>query len=111
MLEQIKREAAGANAAVASRVGDPMDVVLTAIEHAKPLIETRPVRVGGTIYQVPTPVPPARRQSLAVKWIVRAARDRKSPHKMSERLYKEVRASCGPGPGPGRCGPGRDTRW
>lgn len=52
MLEQIKREASAPHSAAGARVSDPIDVVATAIENAKPLIETRPVRVGGSIYQV-----------------------------------------------------------
>lgn len=60
-----------------------------AIENVKPLLEVRPRRVGGATYQVPIEVPPRRQISLAIKWIIKAARER--PEKtMVERLAKEL---------------------
>ncbi|MEO0275480.1 MAG: 30S ribosomal protein S7 [candidate division WOR-3 bacterium] len=60
-----------------------------AIENVKPLLEVRPRRVGGATYQVPVEVPPRRQISLAIKWIIKAARER--PEKtMVERLAKEL---------------------
>uniref|UniRef100_A0A7V3ZSA8 Small ribosomal subunit protein uS7 n=1 Tax=candidate division WOR-3 bacterium TaxID=2052148 RepID=A0A7V3ZSA8_UNCW3 len=60
-----------------------------AIENVKPLLEVRPRRVGGATYQVPVEVPPRRQISLAIKWIIKAARER--PEKrMIERLAKEL---------------------
>lgn len=47
-----------------------------ALENVKPTIEVRSRRVGGASYQVPTPVRPERRDSLAVRWVVDAARKR-----------------------------------
>lgn len=52
MLKQIKVQNTAAGAVAGTRIGDPMDVLVQAIENAKPLIETRPVRVSGSIYQV-----------------------------------------------------------
>lgn len=60
-----------------------------AIENVKPVLEVRPRRVGGATYQVPVEVPPRRQISLAIKWIIKAARER--PEKrMVERLAKEL---------------------
>lgn len=55
----------------------PMDVFTKAILNATPLIEVRPKRVAGSVYQVPTEVNPKRQQTLAVRWILAAARERK----------------------------------
>lgn len=52
MLKQIKVQNTAAGAVAGTRIADPMDVLVQAIENAKPLIETRPVRVSGSIYQV-----------------------------------------------------------
>ena len=60
-----------------------------AIENVKPQIETRSRRVGGATYQVPTEVRPERRQALAIRWIIGAARGR-SESTMLERLANEL---------------------
>ena len=60
-----------------------------AIENVKPLLEVRPRRVGGATYQVPVEVPQRRQMSLAIKWIIKAARER-SEKTMVERLAKEL---------------------
>ncbi|MEO0270359.1 MAG: 30S ribosomal protein S7 [candidate division WOR-3 bacterium] len=60
-----------------------------AIENVKPLLEVRPRRVGGATYQVPVEVRPKRQISLAIKWIIRAARAR-SERGMIEKLAKEL---------------------
>jgi small subunit ribosomal protein S7 len=68
---------------------DPLKVFEAAIEKVKPLLETRSRRVGGANYQVPVEVRPERQVSLAIKWIIRAARER-SERTMVERLAAEL---------------------
>ena len=55
---------------------EPMEVFNQALENVKPLLEVKSRRVGGGTYQVPIEVRPARRQTLAIRWIVNATRDR-----------------------------------
>ena len=59
-----------------------------AIENIKPVIEVKSRRVGGATYQVPVEVRPVRQQSLAIRWIVDAARKR-NERTMAERLANE----------------------
>ncbi len=68
---------------------DPITVFEKAINNVKPEIEVRPRRVGGATYQVPVEVRPRRQMSLAIKWIIRAARAR-SERTMVERLANEI---------------------
>lgn len=56
---------------------DPMEVFEAAIENVKPYIEVRSKRVGGASYQVPMQVNRTRQQSLAIRWILAAVRDKK----------------------------------
>ncbi len=56
---------------------DPLEVLLRAIENAKPRVEVKSRRVGGATYQVPLEVAQDRQESLAMRWIVDAARKRK----------------------------------
>ncbi len=56
---------------------EPIDVFTEAIENVKPAIEVRSKRVGGAAYQVPMQVNRARQQSLAIRWILLALRDKK----------------------------------
>ncbi|MCX6424614.1 MAG: 30S ribosomal protein S7, partial [Actinobacteria bacterium] len=60
-----------------------------ALENVKPAVEVRSRRVGGATYQVPVEVRPERRQALAIRWIIQAARDR-SGHSMTEKLSAEL---------------------
>jgi len=64
---------------IAERVSEdePLEVFNQAIENCKPSIEVRSKRVGGATYQVPTPVNPKRRQTLAIRWILDAVRAKK----------------------------------
>ena len=71
---------------------DPLEVFTTAVENVKPSIEVRSKRVGGATYQVPTPVNPKRQQSLAIRWIIQAARDKKG-RPMYLRLSDELIAA------------------
>ena len=56
---------------------DPLEVVNRAIENAKPRVEVKSRRVGGATYQVPLEVTGDRQESLAMRWIVTAARKRR----------------------------------
>ncbi len=55
----------------------PITVFETAVENIKPYIEVRSKRVGGASYQVPMQVNKARQQSLALRWLLEAVRDKK----------------------------------
>lgn len=67
----------GALQLIHERTGrNPLEVLAEAIKNCIPLVETRPRRVGGATYQVPIEVRPARKISLALRWIVKAARER-----------------------------------
>ncbi len=73
------------------------EVFEKAIENVKPKLEVRPRRVGGATYQVPVEVRPKRQLSLAIKWIIKAARNR-GERRMFERLANElIEASKGTG--------------
>ncbi len=67
---------------------DPVPAFHEALENVKPAVEVRSRRVGGATYQVPVEVRPERRQALAIRWIIQAARDR-SGHSMTEKLSKK----------------------
>ncbi|MFH1242591.1 MAG: 30S ribosomal protein S7 [Pseudomonadota bacterium] len=49
---------------------DPLVVFQNAVENVRPVVEVRSRRVGGSTYQVPTEVRPARRQALSIRWII-----------------------------------------
>ncbi len=68
---------------------DPVTVFKNAIENVKPALEVRSRRVGGATYQVPVEVRPNRRQSLAIRWILQAARGR-SERGMAAKLAQEL---------------------
>lgn len=59
------------------------------LENIKPMLEVKSRRVGGANYQVPVEVKPARRQSLATRWLIEAARSR-GEQTMAERLAAEI---------------------
>lgn len=56
---------------------EPIEVFETAVENVKPHIEVRSKRVGGASYQVPMQVSRSRQQSLAIRWLLNAIRDKK----------------------------------
>jgi small subunit ribosomal protein S7 len=56
---------------------EPIEVFTQAVENVKPAIEVRSRRVGGAAYQVPMQVNRIRQQSLAIRWILLAVRDKK----------------------------------
>ncbi len=76
---------------------DGLKLFKKGLENVKPLLEVKSRRVGGATYQVPVEVKPARRQSLASRWLIEAARGRPE-HSMAERLAAEmIEASNGRG--------------
>src|SRR5687767_1498850 len=68
---------------------DPLKVFKKAIENAKPSLEVKSRRVGGSNYQVPVEVNPNRRLSLAIRWVVSYATDRADGKTMQEKLANE----------------------
>ena len=76
---------------------DPLAIFMKALEEVSPFVEVKSRRVGGANYQVPIEIRPSRRQALAMRWIVEAARKR-SEKSMSLRLAGELQdASQGKG--------------
>ncbi len=68
---------------------DPVQLFHEALDNVKPAIEVRSRRVGGATYQVPVEVRPQRRQALAIRWLITAARGR-NENTMEERLSGEL---------------------
>ena len=66
-----------------------LETLETALENVKPVVEVRSRRVGGATYQVPVEVRPQRRQTLAMRWLIDAARKR-SEKTMAHRLAHEL---------------------
>ncbi len=71
---------------------DPLKVFIRALENIKPTMEVRPRRVGGAAYQVPMSVRGPRRESLGIRWLVNAARNRSNTefHTYAEKLAAEI---------------------
>ena len=67
----------------------PIEVFETALKNVSPVMEVRPRRVGGATYQVPMEVSTDRRTTLAIRWILSAARDR-SGKSFSDKLAGEL---------------------
>ena len=67
---------------------DELEQFIELVDKVKPALEVRSRRVGGATYQVPTEVRPARREALAIRWIIEAARKR-GEKTMAERLSGE----------------------
>ncbi len=68
---------------------DPTIVLKRAVDNIRPQVEVRSRRVGGSSYQVPMEVPPRRQSSLAIRWLVNFARQRREPT-MALRLANEI---------------------
>jgi small subunit ribosomal protein S7 len=66
-----------------------LDTFEKAIQNAMPVIEVKPRRVGGSTYQIPVEVPSHRRLSLAIRWLLAAAKARPGKS-MTERLASEL---------------------
>jgi small subunit ribosomal protein S7 len=68
---------------------DPVVTLKRALDNVKPTLEVRSRRVGGTTYQVPVEVKPGRSNTLAIRWLVMYARQRREKT-MTERLMNEL---------------------
>ena len=68
---------------------DPEKTFKAALDNCKPLMEVKPKRIGGAVYQVPREVKPDRQFTLACRWIIGAARDKKGAP-MAQRLANEL---------------------
>ncbi len=68
---------------------EPVEVFHEALDNVKPAVEVRSRRVGGATYQVPVEVRPERREALAIRWMIDAAKKR-NEHTMEERLAGEL---------------------
>ena len=68
---------------------DPLEVFTQAMENIKPALEVKSRRVGGSNYQVPIEVSPARSQALALRWLVKYSRERGGKG-MAENLANEI---------------------
>lgn len=78
-MEQVKKKAKD----------DPLKMFEKAVENTRPMLETKSRRVGGATYQVPIEVPLNRSTSLAVRWLIRYARER-GGKSMVEKLSAEI---------------------
>ncbi|EPH07140.1 30S ribosomal protein S7 [Propionibacterium sp. oral taxon 192 str. F0372] len=68
---------------------EPVQTLKKALDNIRPAVEVRSRRVGGATYQVPVEVKPARANTLAMRWLVGYARDRREKT-MAERLMNEI---------------------
>jgi small subunit ribosomal protein S7 len=87
----------------------PVEVFHEALDNIKPAVEVRSRRVGGATYQVPVEVRPERREALAIRWLINAARAR-NENTMEERLAGELVDAVNAAAPPSRSGKTR-TRW
>lgn len=70
---------------------EPLDVFRLAIQNVSPMLEVKPKRVGGATYQVPMEVKGNRKLSLAMKWMINSAKDKKGKamkFKLAEELIE-----------------------
>ncbi len=67
----------------------PLEVLEEAVRNVSPVLEVKPRRVGGSTYQIPVEVPPYRQVSLAMRWLLAAARSRPGKS-MAEKLANEL---------------------
>jgi small subunit ribosomal protein S7 len=68
---------------------EPLETFNAALKNVSPMMEVRPRRVGGATYQVPMEVEPERRRTLAMRWIISAARQRPGKS-FGEKLANEL---------------------
>jgi small subunit ribosomal protein S7 len=71
---------------------DGLSVFKKAVSNAKPILEVKSRRVGGSTYQVPMEIRPDRKTALAIRWLINYSRQR-SEHTMAERLAHELIAA------------------
>ncbi len=71
---------------------DPLEVFLSTVDNVRPRVEVRSRRVGGATYQVPSLVRGQRQETLAIRWMVSAARTRSNSefHNFFEKLATEI---------------------
>jgi small subunit ribosomal protein S7 len=67
----------------------PLEVFLQALDNVKPSVEVKSRRVGGSTYQVPVEIRESRREALAMRWLIAAARAR-AGRSMAEKLSAEI---------------------
>jgi len=80
----------GAFETIQTRTGrNPLEVFEQAVYNATPIVEVKPRRVGGATYQVPVQIEGDRRRSLAIRWLLTAARNRPGKS-MEEKLANEL---------------------
>ena len=80
----------GALEGIAEKSGqDALTVLKRAMDNIRPSLEVRSRRVGGATYQVPVEVRPTRREALAIRWLITAAKNR-NENTMEERLAGEL---------------------
>ncbi len=75
-----------------------LDALTKALENVAPIVETRPRKIGGATYQVPTEVRPARKQTLAIRWVVLYAKkrgERGMEHKLAGELFDAYNGTGG----------------
>ena len=76
-----------------NKTADAVELVEKALDNVSPMVEVKSRRVGGATYQVPVEVRPKRRQTLAMRWIIEAARKR-GEKSMPNRLAGELLDAC-----------------
>jgi small subunit ribosomal protein S7 len=94
MMKHGKKAAAekafyGAMTEIEKQGADPLETFRVALDNAKPMLEVKSRRVGGSNYQVPVEIRPERRQALAIRWLIEFSRKR-SGRSMKERLAGEI---------------------
>lgn len=72
---------------------DPLEIFNQALENSAPLLEVRSRRIGGATYQVPREVSGSRRLSLAMRWIIEAARSKKGKTAAQNLAQELIQAS------------------
>ena len=76
-----------------NKTADAVELVEKALDNVSPMVEVKSRRVGGATYQVPVEVRPKRRQTLAMRWVIDAARKRgekSMPHRLAGELLDAV---------------------
>jgi small subunit ribosomal protein S7 len=68
---------------------EPLEVFVKALDNVKPVFEVKSRRVGGATYQVPVEIREARREALAMRWLIQAARSR-AGKAMADKLSSEL---------------------
>lgn len=84
---------------LAEKTNEPaLDALTKALENVAPIVETRPRKIGGATYQVPSEVRPARRQTLSIRWIVLFAKkrgERGMEHRLAGELFDAYNGTGG----------------